>query len=86
MRGVRTQQFYFPDSAILITRFLTDDGVVEVHDFMPVLGAGDPDHRQRIVRRVSGGARRDPVRMQLDARPDYGRASGARPSTPATAS
>ena len=35
----RTQQFYFPDTAVLITRFLTPDGVAEVHDFMPVLGA-----------------------------------------------
>ncbi len=32
----RTQQFYFPDTAVLITRFLTPDGVAEVHDFMPV--------------------------------------------------
>jgi GH15 family glucan-1,4-alpha-glucosidase len=29
-----TQQFYFPDSNVLITRFLTEDGVVEVFDFM----------------------------------------------------
>lgn len=71
----RTQQFYFPDTAVLITRFLTDDGVAEVHDFMPVLDSGDPGHRQRIVRRVSGVRGRIRMRMRLDARPDYARQS-----------
>ncbi|KAA1374632.1 glycoside hydrolase family 15 protein [Aeromicrobium fastidiosum] len=72
---VRTQQFYFPESAVLATRFLTQDGVVEVHDFMPVLEAGDQDHRQRIVRRVMAVRGSSTVRMRLDARPDYARAS-----------
>jgi GH15 family glucan-1,4-alpha-glucosidase len=60
-----TNQFYFPDSNVLITRFLTEHGVVEVQDFMPLHrstgggGSADADdlgatveHRQRIVRRV----------------------------------
>lgn len=69
----RTQQFYFPNSAVLITRFLTPDGVVEVHDFMPVHNAHEPDHRQRLVRRVFGVRGANTVRMRVDARPDYGR-------------
>ena len=69
----RTQQFYFPDTAVLITRFLTADGVAEIHDFMPVLGAGDPKHRQRLVRRVSGVRGKITLRSVLDARPDYAR-------------
>jgi GH15 family glucan-1,4-alpha-glucosidase len=69
----RTQQFYFPNSAVLITRFLTQDGVVEVHDFMPVRSAHEADHRQRLVRRVSGVRGKNTVRMCVDARPDYGR-------------
>src|SRR6195952_3409385 len=69
----RTQQFYFPDTAVLITRFLTADGVAEIHDFMPVLGIGDPEHRQRIVRRVSGVRGKITMRMHFDARPDYAR-------------
>ena len=28
-----------PDTAILVTRFMTADGVGEVHDFMPVTGS-----------------------------------------------
>src|SRR5688500_6856029 len=30
------KQLYYPDTAILVTRFLTEDGVGEVVDFMPV--------------------------------------------------
>ncbi len=71
--SVRSQQFYFPDTAILATRFLTDDGVVEVHDFMPVLRAEDPDHRQRLVRRVVAVRGRSVVRTRVAARPHYGR-------------
>ncbi len=71
--SVRSQQFYFPDTAILATRFLTDDGVVEVHDFMPVLEPDDADHRQRLVRRVSAVRGRSVVRSRVSARPHYGR-------------
>ncbi|MGA5461994.1 glycoside hydrolase family 15 protein [Mycobacterium sp. NPDC050041] len=71
----RTQQFYYPDTAVLITRFLTGDGVAEVHDFMPVLARGDLTHRQRLVRRVTGVRGRLRLRMGLDARPDYARES-----------
>src|SRR5580693_1941856 len=35
--GYVTRQMYLPDSAILVTRFMSADGVGEVHDFMPVL-------------------------------------------------
>ena len=71
----RTQQFYYPDTAVLITRFLTPDGVAEVHDFMPVSTPDEPDHRQRVVRRVSGVRGTLRLRMCLDARPDYARQS-----------
>ncbi|MEJ7832764.1 MAG: glycoside hydrolase family 15 protein [Nocardioides sp.] len=68
-----TSQFYFPESNILVTRFLTEEGVAEVHDFMPLLGAHDNEHRQRVVRRVVGVRGRTRVRMELSPRPDYGR-------------
>ncbi|MEO9322867.1 glycoside hydrolase family 15 protein [Nocardioides sp. C4-1] len=73
--GGTTHQFYLPDSNILITRFLTEDGVAEVQDFMPVLAADDADHRQRIVRRVVGVRGTTAMEMRLAARPDYGRAT-----------
>ena len=71
--GATTSQFYFPDTNILVTRFMTERGVAEVHDFMPLLGAGDPAHRQRIVRRVLAVRGTVHLRMRLAARPDYGR-------------
>ncbi len=70
---VRTLQFYLPDSNILITRFMTDAGVAEVHDFMPVLKPHDDQHRQRLVRRVLGVRGRLSMTTTLSARPDYGR-------------
>lgn len=70
-----TQQFYLPDSNILVTRLLTEGGVAEVQDFMPVLRRDDPDHRQRLVRRVVGVRGTIRVRTRLAARPDYGRAT-----------
>jgi GH15 family glucan-1,4-alpha-glucosidase len=69
-----TRQLYFPDNAMLITRFMTKDGVGEVVDFMPVI-EGAPTDRHRLVRqlRVARGA----MRFKLDIQPrfDYGRAS-----------
>ena len=35
-----TKQLYLPNTAILITRFTTPDGVGEVQDFMPVIESG----------------------------------------------
>jgi GH15 family glucan-1,4-alpha-glucosidase len=68
-----TRQLYFPDTAMLITRFLTPDGVGEVLDFMPVI-EGKPTDRHRLVRhlRVARGT----MRFLLDLQPrfDYGRA------------
>lgn len=54
---VAQQQFHHPDSTVLITRFLTSDGIVEVQDFLALLRPHDPQHRQRLVRRVTGGPR-----------------------------
>ena len=71
--AARTTQFYLPDSAILVTRFLTEEGVTEVHDFMPVLRSHDPEHRQRITRRVVAVRGRSRIRMAMALRPDYGR-------------
>ena len=52
---------------------MTEHGVVEVQDFMPVLRAHDPDHRQRLVRRVVGLRGSVDLTMHMAPRPDYGR-------------
>ncbi|MET9255446.1 glycoside hydrolase family 15 protein [Streptomyces sp. NPDC003717] len=67
-------QFYFPDTTILVTRLLTEEGMVEVQDLMPVLRARDPEHRQRLVRRVSCVRGSMRLRTRIAPRPDYGRA------------
>jgi GH15 family glucan-1,4-alpha-glucosidase len=46
-----TRQLYLPDTAVLITRFMTPDGVGEVHDFMPVV-EGPATNRHRLVRNI----------------------------------
>ena len=69
-----TLQFYVPETNILVTRFLTEAGVAEVHDFMPILRSHDPEHRQRLVRRVVAVRGDVTVTTRVAARPDFGRA------------
>jgi GH15 family glucan-1,4-alpha-glucosidase len=68
-----TRQLYFPDTAMLITRFMTADGVGEVLDFMPVI-EGAPTDRHRIVRKLR--VARGTMKFELNLQPafDYGRA------------
>jgi GH15 family glucan-1,4-alpha-glucosidase len=69
----RRKQFYWPDSAVLITRFLHDEGVAEIEDYMPLGGAAAvPDELIRRVRVVRGQ-----MSLQLECSPafDYARAS-----------
>ena len=69
-----SRQLYLPDTAVLVTRFLTPDGVGEVHDFMPVVHGAATD-RHRLIRniRVVRGVMRFAIEIQ--PRFDYGRAS-----------
>ena len=68
-----TKQLYLPDTAVLITRFMTPDGVGELHDFMPIAGKRVTD-RHRIVRQLK--VVRGTMRFVVDLRPgfDYARA------------
>jgi GH15 family glucan-1,4-alpha-glucosidase len=67
-----TRQLYLPDTAILITRFMTTDGVGEVLDFMPVTeGEATGNHRLvRILHVVRGTMR---FVGEIQPRFDYGR-------------
>lgn len=63
------KQMYLPDSNVLVTRFLSEQGVGEVIDFMPVSEsrAGDKTHQiVRVVRAVRGS-----VRFRLDCHPAF---------------
>ncbi len=65
------KQLYFPDTNVLITRFLTPMGVGEVEDFMPI---GAVDEPQRLVRRVVCVRGELRFRVEVEPRFDYGRA------------
>jgi len=72
--GYTVRQLYFPDSAVLITRFMSEEGVGEVVDFMPVERPETPTDRHLLVRvvRVVRGTMR--FRLECAPRFDYGRA------------
>jgi GH15 family glucan-1,4-alpha-glucosidase len=70
-----TRQFYFPDTNVLITRFLTDDGVAEVQDFMPVDTGIERAGRaaaHRLIRRVVCVRGTLPFRVRCAPRFGYG--------------
>ena len=69
----RRKQFYWPDTAVLITRFLDDNGVGEVEDYMPVGGRSMvPNELVRRVRVVRGQ-----VAFHLECRPAFNYARAA---------
>jgi GH15 family glucan-1,4-alpha-glucosidase len=73
VEGWTTKQLYFPDSNVLITRFLTPEGVGEVEDFMPVGQTHHGAHRQRLIRRVVAVRGRMHFELECAPRFDYGR-------------
>ena len=71
LEAPRLKQLYLPDSNILLTRFLSEDGVGEVSDFMPVSEAGQSHNLVRRAKAVRGDVT---FRMECRPRFDYGRA------------
>ncbi|MGW5430183.1 glycoside hydrolase family 15 protein [Streptomyces sp. NPDC004059] len=67
-----TRQLYLPDTAILVTRFMTEAGAGEVLDFMPVTGKTVTSRHRlvRLVRCVRGTMSFD---VTIAPRFDYGR-------------
>jgi GH15 family glucan-1,4-alpha-glucosidase len=68
----RQKQLYLPDSNILLTRFLSPDGVAEISDFMPV---EEVEQAHNLVRRVKTVRGTISFRMLCAPRFDYARAS-----------
>ena len=66
------RQLYLPDTNVLLTRFLSDSGVAEVSDFMPVEDAGVAHNLVRRAKTVRGEIR---FGMRCDPRFDYARAT-----------
>ncbi|MCG5444067.1 glycoside hydrolase family 15 protein [Micromonospora sp. NIE79] len=63
-----TKQLYLPGTPILITRFISADGVAEVMDFMPVTGERATD-AHRLVRTVT--MVRGSMRFRVECRPRF---------------
>ncbi len=70
-----TRQMYLPGTAILVTRFLSEGGVVEVVDFMPVENPGTATDRHRLVRMINGIRGKMTFEARVQPRFDYGRAA-----------
>jgi GH15 family glucan-1,4-alpha-glucosidase len=70
---VTCKQLYWPDTNVLVTRFLSENGVAEMTDFMPLGTGTPPDEIVRIV-----GSVRGEVTFDLVCEPafDYARAQG----------
>jgi GH15 family glucan-1,4-alpha-glucosidase len=69
------KQFYWPDTNVLMTRFLSPDGVAEVIDYMPVGAASRKFGPHKLVRRVN--ALRGSMLFRMECQPafNYGRDS-----------
>jgi GH15 family glucan-1,4-alpha-glucosidase len=72
MDDARLRQLYLPDTCVLLTRFLSNDGVAEVSDFMPVEESGGAHNLVRRAKTVRGEVR---FRMLCQPRFDYARAT-----------
>jgi GH15 family glucan-1,4-alpha-glucosidase len=71
LEHVRHKQMYLPDTNVLVTRFLSPEGLAEVVDFMPV-ELETPTHE--LVRRARCVRGEVHFHMVCDPRFDYGRA------------
>jgi GH15 family glucan-1,4-alpha-glucosidase len=64
-----SKQLYFPETNVLITRFLTPGGVGELQGFMPIARTGAERHRHQLIRRVVGV--RGAIRFRVDLQPRF---------------
>ncbi|HKS74579.1 MAG TPA: glycoside hydrolase family 15 protein [Terriglobales bacterium] len=73
LTNMRIRQLYLPDTNILITRFLAEEGVAELTDYMPIESNGEQPNE--IIRRLS--VIRGNVQFKMSCRPrfDYGRSA-----------
>src|SRR4051794_5682149 len=67
------KQMYLPDTAILVTRYLSEAGIAEVLDFMPINEPHTVSDRRCIVRAVRGIRGQVEFEARVEPRFDYGR-------------
>ncbi len=71
--GVTKKQLYWPDTNVLVTRFLSSDGVGEVVDFMPVYPRESSKSQRLLIRRVCVLRGTMPFRMECFPAFNYAR-------------
>ncbi|MGA3154133.1 MAG: glycoside hydrolase family 15 protein [Streptosporangiaceae bacterium] len=70
-----TKQMYLPNTAVLVTRYLSEGGVAEVIDFMPVERPGIATDKHRLVRMVRGIRGKMTLQARVEPRFDYARSA-----------
>jgi GH15 family glucan-1,4-alpha-glucosidase len=73
--GINSKQFYWPETNVLITRFLSQDGVGEIEDFMPAGLARELGWHDQLVRRVKVTRGSMEFHLRCHRAFDYARAS-----------
>ena len=66
-KEMKTKQLYLPDTNVLLTRFLSAEGVGEITDFMYI--SGQPNEERQLIRRIT--AIRGNVTYQLRCSPRF---------------
>jgi GH15 family glucan-1,4-alpha-glucosidase len=63
IEGVKSKQVYWPDTNVLVTRFLSTAGIAEVIDYMPVGEAAQRFGEHQLVRRIKAVHGEMPLRL-----------------------
>jgi len=70
LTNVRIRQLYLPDTNILLTRFLAEEGVAELTDYMPIEAADEqPNEIVRVISVIRGNVH---FKMRCQPRFNYG--------------
>jgi GH15 family glucan-1,4-alpha-glucosidase len=67
--NVTYKQFYWPDTNVLVTRFLAEHGAAELADFMPINREADGVHKHQLIRRLT--VVRGTIEFELDCSPSF---------------
>lgn len=70
---IHSRQLYWPETNVLITRFLCAGGVAELVDFMPVGGTRSAPARDLVVRMITGVSGELLIRAACEPAFNYGR-------------
>ncbi|HEV7378361.1 MAG TPA: trehalase-like domain-containing protein, partial [Dyadobacter sp.] len=72
MENVQIKQLYLPETAVLITRFFSEEGIAEIADYMPVRDETCNSYNS-IVRKIKAVRGKIKFVLKMQPRFDYGR-------------